>query len=63
MNEALAFPNLKASADAWHVYPMGVFYRGVVIVMLGVDRVVDIVAVIDEMNPVPRHDPIANGGW
>jgi hypothetical protein len=37
VHETLAVPNLEASADAWHVYPMGVFYRGVVIVMLSVD--------------------------
>jgi hypothetical protein len=55
MNEAFAFPNLEASADAWHVYPMGVLDSGLVIGMLGVDRVVDVVAVIDEMNTVTRH--------
>jgi hypothetical protein len=57
MNEALAVPNLEASADAWHVYPMGVLYRGVVIDMLGVDRIVDIIAVIDEMNSITSHNP------
>ena len=55
VNEALAFPNLEASADAWHVYPMGVLYRGVIIDMLGVDSVVYIVRVIDEVHLVTRH--------
>jgi hypothetical protein len=55
MNEAFSLPNLKTSADASHIYPMGVFDSGLVLVTVGVDRVVDVVAVIDEMNTVTRH--------
>jgi hypothetical protein len=57
MNEARAFPNLEAGADAWHVYATGVLDGGPIIVMLGVDRVIDVVAVIDEVNPIKCHDP------
>jgi hypothetical protein len=55
VNKAFSLPNLKTSADARHVYPMGVFDSGRVLVTVGVDRVVDVVAVIDEMNTVTRH--------
>src|SRR5262249_47234753 len=58
MDEPFGLPNLETSADVWHVYPMGVLYSGLIVLMLGVDSIDHVIRMIDEVNLIVGHNPL-----
>ena len=53
VHEPVIVPDLKTSGDARHYIPvMALFDRGLIVVVLAVDRTVDVVVPIDDVDPV-----------